>query len=714
MRKRFLKFTRGWNKHTFHNRKNKKEQYEVGLKNRFYHSIGFKFMFAFLLPVLSVIGIGILSYQKASDAIILSYRDNGFQSLIMTSDYSSFGLNSSEATAFQYVFDDTFKNYFNGLYKDDVKKEYSIQNTIGKTIITKETSDQFISGIHFLADGKNLISTFGKDTSDYDNLYQEFLVSSGGKGLADNAKAAYWIGEDEFLNQIIGNTDYAIRYVKGFQTAKACIIVDISAKQIRSMLERLDYGEDSIVGFVTEDKKEIILSKDSGFQDGNQLFTLTEFYQEARENTENTSGSQDVQFKGGNYLFLYSVIEGSNAMLCALIPEKNILKHVSDIKNLTIVFVIVSSFIVAAIGIFLTIGLQNVIRYINGELYQVANGKLTSRLKSKRKDEFAVLVDGTNHMIDNMHSLITEIKSQINSITLTSREVKTASGGFLGSSEVIAGSIEEVQIGINEQAADSTNCLLNIDNLSGKIDVVNGKASEISNIADDTIQSIHHGTGAIQILGSKTKSTTEITSKIKQNINILKEKSTKISAITTTINNIAEETNLLSLNASIEAARAGDFGRGFAVVADEIRKLAEQSSGEVKEISQLIEDIQNQTTDTVLVVKEAEHIVSEQETAVTETRKSFQDINHRVDQLIKNVQLIMDNIIEIQTAKVEAMEAIEHISAVSQQTASSSLAITEITSQQLVSAKELGRLSDKLDQNAEGLSSMISHFTLEE
>lgn len=298
------------------------------VKFKFYHSIGFKFLLAFLLPVLAVIMIGIISYHKSSKAIINSYKDNGFQSLIMTSDFSTFGLETSEATAFQYIVDDNFKNYFNGLYKNDLRKENSISSNLSKAIMAKETSDEFISGVHLLSDGKKVIGTHAKGNSKEINAYQSFLESEGGKQLASDSKASYWIGDDRFLRTVDSNTDYAIRYVKGFQTSKACIIVDISAKQIESMLKRLDYGDDSIVGFVTEDNKEVILSKDADIQNTSQIFSFTQFYQVARADKETLSGKVNVKFNGNNYLFLYSILDGSKAMICALIPEKNILNRV--------------------------------------------------------------------------------------------------------------------------------------------------------------------------------------------------------------------------------------------------------------------------------------------------------------------------------------------------------------------------------------------------
>jgi len=684
------------------------------IKSKFYYSIGFKFIMAFLIPIVAVIIIGYMSYKKSSDAIINSYRENGYQSLLMVSDYTTFGLGNAETTAFQYLFDDTFSKFFNGFYKSDIKQEATIAKNLGTSILAKQTSDDFISGIHFIAEGKNVISTSFKSDTDIEGYYQSFIDSDGGKKLADNPKATYWLGDDDFLSIVLTNQDYAIRYIKGFQTSKACVIVDVSTEQIKNILRRLDYGNNSILGFITEDNKEIIETDNIEFINRQGLITSTEFYQKARANTEVLSDWMDVEFFGQNYLFIYSILEDSMAMVFSLIPEENILKEVETIKWLTLIATLIAAIIVATIALIFTIGLQQIIAYINNQLNKVAQGDLSTRLKIKRKDEFAKLVDGTNHMVDNMRDLITKVKSQIVTVTGISAQVKNSSHGFLESTKIINNAIDEIQIGINEQATDSTNCLMNIEDLSTKIDVVNGKTTEISSLADDTIQSVVQGMKAIHLLASKAKSTTEITSRIKQNIGELNNKSAKISKITTTIDNIASETNLLSLNASIEAARAGEAGKGFAVVASEIRKLADQCAEAVGEIEKLVLDIQKQTNNAVHIVDEAEEVVLEQEKAVIETENSFRIIDNSVEKLVNNVHLIKDNINVIQQAKTDALASIERISAVSEQTASASYAITEITEQQVSAVQDLGQLADNLDSKAKELEIAVAQFVIEE
>lgn len=278
-----------------------------------------------------------------------------------------------------------------------------------------------------------------------------------------------------------------------------------------------------------------------------------------------------------------------------------------------------------------------------------------------------------------MRGLIEKVKVHSSSVMSSSEQVTKASEVFTNSTRGISESMNEIQMGVTQQAQDSENCLLQMDNLSEKIQIVSNKTTEISEIAAETKDSVTLGIDSMNALNTKTKETTKITEEIKNNIGVLEDKSKSISRIVETINSIAQQTNLLSLNASIEAARAGEMGRGFTVVAEEIGKLADQSVKAVKEIEGLIKEIQLQTKNAVNVANQADNIVAEQEIAVNNTEQSLKKLSINVEKLIDNVGMITENIMNIDTARAGTLSAIENISAVSQQTAAAAISVSDST-----------------------------------
>jgi methyl-accepting chemotaxis protein len=663
-----------------------------------------------MIPICFVIIIGLVSYNKASKAIVNNYKQSSQQAIEMTSEYIRFGMVSTQATALEYIMDKNVQGFFSGFLDPESMGYSSTFTEIRNSLLTKQSSDQFLSNIHIISSKVNLTASTIKNPNN--NLYEKYVKSEIGKLSAEKPTAKYWVGIDQNFDDMIGlpTSDYAIRYVTGFSTGKALMMLDISTSAIEKIIDRLDFGDGSIVCFVTNDGREIF---NSSFEEKvDQLFTSQEFYKTSNL-LKDDSGSMDVKHKGKDYLYLYSKVGDTGVMICSLIPEATLIQQVSSIKNITVFLVILSCIIAVVIGAFISTGIQSTIRYIIKELEKVSKGNLTVNLKMKRKDEFLLLAVGFNNTIENMRGLIEKVSTQSSSVTLSSSQVKDSSEVFSQATKDIIDSIKEIKSGVDQQAQDSENCLMQMDDLSEKIEIVTGKTNEISGIANKTKQSIDHGVGSMKTLNVKAQLTTQITARIINNIEILQEKSISINKIVGTINEIADQTNLLSLNASIEAARAGEAGRGFSVVALEIRKLADQSMQSVHEIEKLINDIQQQTKEAVLTAKEANSVVKEQEEAVNNTEASFEDINQHVEKLIDNVGMIFSSIQVIATARVGTLAAIENISAVSQQTAAATLSVSDITYRQLDAIRSLNHLSVELDKNASELGHAVDKFIVE-
>jgi methyl-accepting chemotaxis protein len=675
-----------------------------------YRRISLRLIMSFMIPIAFVVIIGLVSYDKASKAIVANYKQSSQQAIEMSNEYIRFGMDATQATAIEYIMDKNVQSFFSGFLDPDTMGYSSAFTDIRSSLLTKQASDQFLSNIHIISSKVNLTASTIKNPKN--NLYQKYIESEVGKISAEKPTAKYWVGIDKNFDEMIGlpTSDYAIRYVTGFSTGKALMMLDISTSAIQEIIDRLDFGAGSIIGFVTKDGREIYNS--SYEHKADQLFTTQDFYKDSND-LKAGSGSMDVKFNGKDYLYLYSKVGDTGVMICSLIPEATLIQQVSSIKNVTLLLVILSCIIAVAIGVYISTGIQNTIRYIVNELEKVSKGNLTIKLKTKRKDEFLLLAGGVNNTIENMRGLIEKVLDQSSSVTASSTQVKDSSEVFSQATKNIIDSIKEIKSGVDQQAEESENCLLQMDDLSEKIEIVTGKTNEISGIANKTKQSIDHGVGSMKTLNTKAQLTTQITARIINNIETLQEKSITINKIVGTINEIADQTNLLSLNASIEAARAGEAGRGFSVVALEIRKLADQSMQAVHEIEKLINDIQQQTKEAVLTAKEANSVVKEQEEAVNNTEDSFEDINNHVEKLIDNVGLIFSSIQVIATARVGTLAAIENISAVSQQTAAATLSVSDITNRQLDAIHTLNDLSLELDKNASELGQAVDKFIVE-
>jgi methyl-accepting chemotaxis protein len=664
-----------------------------------------------------IIVLGVVSFLKASDGIESNYEKATVDAINMTGEFMRFGFDSVKASAVQYASDDEISRYFQGI--DDKIETNSKRKNISSSLMAKQVTDEFIENIYLLSDQIDSISTSG-------NFYKSGIVASIyeselGQYLASYRYKNVWDGEDAILDELLESSekDYSMRIIQKTERDNSLVIIETKAKVVNDILSNLKFDKSGFLGLVTPDEREIIdysLKQEDAHIDiealkAEKIFVNEPFYQEAVVG-EKVSDSKYVEYKGDTYLFMYCKIGDTGATLCALMPKSTITSQADSIKNITIIIVIIACIIAVLIAALLSTGIDKTIKGIISKLRLAAKGDLTVQFNSKRKDEFHCLIEEIQTTFDNMKDLIQQVKELSSEVSESSVSVSKTSELFLKSAEDISSAMNEIEQGINQQAKDAEECLVQMDSLSQKIEIVSDNTKEIGQIAGSTKESIKEGTVITTELNQQTKSTIEITTDIINNIEKLAEKSSSINKIINVINDIANQTNLLSLNASIEAARAGEHGKGFAVVASEIRTLAEQSKTSVNDIKKIIGSIQEDTTTAVETARKAEKVLKLQENAVKNTTDSYQNINDSVERLVVFLKYITDNVANIEDARVSTLGAIENISAVLEEIAASSNNINQNATSQVSSVESLNQSALKLNTNSDNLVREVKKFTV--
>ena len=668
--------------------------------------IRFKLIFAFLIPVVFIIALGVVSYQKATTQIIATYRDSVDQTVTMMNQYLTLSFDTVQSGYKGYMNDDTLQKYLNGLFDNDATAVYNTPNTYEDTFIKAVTTDALISNIYVLSDKEKTISTT-KTTET--GLLSAYLESSQGRLLSADKAKYYLFGNQSDLDAKLGtdSSRYSVRLARYFTNAPAMLIIDFKPDVLDDTLSSLDGGEGSLVGFVTCDGTEY-LSSLSAPAEGN-AFVGKSYVADAFA-SEESNGSSYVEEENGEYLFLYSKIGSRNAMICALIPQANIIGQTADIKNVSLVLVIAASIVAILLGSLLAGQYGGSIYYFIRRLKKVSAGDLTIEVHSKRNDEFQLLAEGICDMIAHMKKLVSGLKDVNEELSRAATDMSAASQHFLSTSRDIQNQVGEMRQGIEKLDEGSEDCLQQMDSLSGTIGSVSSHSDQINTLATGTSSAIHTGMESVEHLKENTSSTIQITSNIVDTIGKLTEKSKAIGSITEAINEIAEQTNLLSLNASIEAARAGEAGRGFSVVAQEIQKLADQSLRSSGEISRIIEEIEITTDEATQVAKQAEGIVEDQNRAVGSTTDSFREIDTKVAELLKFLQQINAGVAEMEQQRSTTLSAISGISAVSAETAAGSSNVQSAAEKQLQAIQDLDKATSALAARSEELTSILEGF----
>lgn len=688
-------------------KKFKKNEEEAETKTEFklskINSIKFKLIGGFIIPLVLIIVLGVVSYQTASSAIIKNYEEATLTTINKTADYYNLMFGNIEAKSKEMISYTTAKNYFSKLYKANVTEESNAYTEVNKYYQAITISNEEIDNIYVICNYGYPVCTA---TINSTTLYDDFSVTDEAKVIDENKLV--WVTERSFFDTLSKNV-YGVSLERQFYSnatkAIGYLILDISPELVSEPIEGLDVGEGSVVALIAPDGGEINNSEEEGI-----FFADEQFFADMLADEENTSGYTYVN--GGNELFIYSKLE-SGFTVCALVPKAVITAQASKILVTTIIVVIIAFVIALGIGGVLSLGIDNSIQLIMKKLGAVADGDLTTNVKVNRKDEFRVLAGSINNMIGKTKDMIENSANISKDVSGSAENVTGNAQVLLDATRNITEAIGGIEQGIIQQASDSEDCMKQMDVLAEQINLVADNTEMIARVADSARSVVRDGLTSIDELNDKAKDTVAVTKDIIEGIEAMEAASKKISSIIAAINEIADQTSLLSLNASIEAARAGEAGRGFAVVADEIRKLADQSAESANQIKNIVDDIENKTRETVAVARKAEDIVASQGESLNRTVEVFNEIEEQVGSLANNLGSIQSGMQDIDSAKNATLFSIQSISAVSQETAASVEEVTATAERQLAAVEELNDEANDLSANAEHLIQTISAFKTE-
>ena len=680
-------------------------------KVSFLRGIQFKLYTLIVIPILFLIILGVVSYQKASTGIRESYVESASSAVELTTSYYDFVFDTLKSNYNEVVVESKLRTYVNGGYaKMETTDGMTYYNEKYKAFNYDVTDNKFLRDVYIVTDNDRSIATTNSTAK---GLYSALLATEQGTMVAEKKNGYFYFGTMPEVDEALkaDSSEYAIRILRKIPDGEGFLVLDLERGEMENLLAQLDIGEGSIVSFVTQDGTEIYDGQLEP-KDGDLYFYGQDYYTEFMADEEKTTEQKFVTYKGKSYMLLMAKVGETNAAICGLIPESTINEQASEIKNVTVVLVIVSIVLSLLLGMIIAQGMSRTITSILAQIKKVSQGDLTVQIRVRRKDEFAVLATGISDMIAHTKHLIQKVEGVSTELTGISEEVIQSSEAFLESSKGIEGAVGEIEIGTNDQAKHSVDCLTEMDNLSNRIQVVHQNTQKISEIANDTEGSIQTGMGTMKILNEKSHSTAEITNVVIDSIEELERQTKSIGQIVSAINDIASETNLLSLNASIEAARAGEAGRGFSVVASEIRKLADQSMESAGEIQKIIEQIVMTTKNAVEIAQQADGIVKEQQTAVDDTTDAFKTMEKQVALLMKELEGILEGVKEMDRTRSVTLSAIEEISAVSEETAAAATSVTNMVGKQLEGVEDLSQNSERLSASAEELEQAIGQFTI--
>ncbi len=689
------------------------------LFGKFMDNVSFKkkLLFFFLLVSLGpILMIGMIVYTSSRITIHnkMTYYSN--DSLTKSKQQMEMILKRYEDLTYQMmVYKDVNKLFIDFIEDEDnhTSARIELENYLNSIAF----SNPNIFAIKYISTAGEEINAGGEISSSYETAFKESSVND--TVTKDNDRV-HWLPPVKANNAGEGVQVLMGRMIKDFSTGidVGNIFFFINESSFDRALNEYLYETDGIAEnrikgnyLILLDNNGRILSSPRKEEINNNIFDLLKRKEHLRALIE----GEDLNTNFNNVLNKKSVQISfkeinSDWFLLGIAPTSYLYRETRGIGWLTLLIVILSGVVAVLISLYVSFTISIFVENVVQAMEKAEYGDLTARVKVETTDELGELGNSFNRMAENISSLIVDTKQAIDAVQGRSVVMEQNSEQSAQAAANVAAAMEEINKGTMEQTTESEKSSKLMSDLAMLIDDTVGKAREVEGITGSTKSLSVNAQEALELLIEKTGLVDRITHNIVSNIDELTTSAEQISRITEAITNIAEQTNLLALNAAIEAARAGEAGRGFAVVADEVNNLASQTQESVKVINDILRNIENNTEVSRVTAEQVYQVVDEQNSAVLLTRKAFEQIVVAMDNVVKRMSDMTGNIGTINEFKDQTVNSIINISAISEETAASAEEVSASAEEQTGIAKTTKQVAEELRSMAERLVGAIAQF----
>ncbi|VVN06693.1 hypothetical protein PS623_03571 [Pseudomonas fluorescens] len=377
---------------------------------------------------------------------------------------------------------------------------------------------------------------------------------------------------------------------------------------------------------------------------------------------------------------LNTVIERNRE--AADVATKDIVSAVATAKGSMIVSLILAIIAAGICGLLLMRAITTPMQRIVHALDKLRSGDLSMRLDLDRKDEFGAIETGFNEMAESLASLVAQAQRSSVQVTTSVTEIAATSKQQQATATETAATTTEIGATSREIAATSRDLVRTMTEVTSAADQASILAGSGQQGLARMEETMHQVMGAADLVNAK--------------LSILNEKASNINQVVVTIVKVADQTNLLSLNAAIEAEKAGEYGRGFAVVATEVRRLADQTAVATYDIEQMVREIQSSVSAGVMGMDKFSEEVRRGMFEVQQVGEQLSQIIHQVQALAPRVLMVNDGMQAQATGAEQINQALSQLSDASTQT--------------VESLRQASFAIDELSQVAAGLRGGVSRF----
>ena len=569
------------------------------------------------------------------------------------------------------------------------------------SMIQKENADLFESII--------LTDSTGKAVMTNESLTSQIDVSE--REYFKKAVAGETAVSDILVSKMTGNQVVAVAYPIHYENQVIGVLVGtVKFDKLASHAADVQVGKTGYA-YMTDMSGKIVYHRNKEMVEKEQNILDVKSESLQKHTKKMLAGETGHGFYTYNGVYKYVRFHPAENWVLAVTADYNdYMGSAIGIRNFTIIMIVAFIIIAMVIALYISLGIVNSIKKLQMLMDKAGKGDLTVVSDINTKDEIQALGESFNNMIANQESIVKQVRDGAMELTASSEEMAASSEEVSAATEEISASIQEVSKDAQNQNTSVIETSKVLVQLSSLVQLAQNRAMSTENNANRTYETALAGRDKVKdtvnAMGHINVSTEETVEVLK----VLNELSEKVGGIISTINSIAEQTNLLALNAAIEAARAGEHGRGFAVVADEVRKLSEQSNEGAKQIEGLVNEMMRQTVSAVESINSSKKAVDNGVVVAEQTDRAFLDIIKAVEEITNNVLEIADITKDEVATSDQIIKLIDTIASAAESTTQNSLQVASSTQEQAAAVETLAATAEETSAMAMSLDNLVKKF----